>query len=317
MELRHLRYFVATAEALSFSRAASKLRLAQPSLSTQIRDLEEELGLQLLERGGNHVSLTDAGSVFLKESKAVLARVDKAVARAHEAAAGLAGELRVASMGPLTVGFLPACLQHFHQVRPAARLKVMEMAPSDQLAEIAAGRLHVGFVPSLFTRLANAKPLDLELILTSPLVVLMSPDHPLAGRKGLRLRELEGNVFLHVILFATDAHRAWTQDVCRRHGFSPRFGSAAGNAENLVSLVATGEGVALIPRIADRIRSAGCRVVPVTDKNLVYELYAVTNARIPSALRGAFLDSVRQEAALAEKEAAAAAGGTGPDASPD
>src|SRR5882757_2096681 len=135
MELRHLRYFVAVAEALSFSRAAASLRLAQPSLSTQIRDLENDLGLQLLERNRNRVALTDVGAIFLKEAKQVLARADKAVARAHEAAAGRAGELRIGSMGPLTISFLPACLHRLHVSLPRARVSVLEMGPPEQIAQ--------------------------------------------------------------------------------------------------------------------------------------------------------------------------------------
>src|SRR3954452_24858941 len=114
MELRHLRYFVAVAEELSFSRAAGRLRLAQPSLSAQIRDLEEELGFPLLDRSRNHVFLTDAGRVFLHESKELLERAEAAIKRAWEAARGRAGELRVGTVAPLTLSFLPASLSVFH-----------------------------------------------------------------------------------------------------------------------------------------------------------------------------------------------------------
>ena len=258
MELRHLRYFVAVAEALSFSRAATRLRLAQPSLSTQIRDLEEELGLELLERNRNRVALTDAGAVFLREARAVLARAEKAVARAKEAAAGTTGELRVGSMGPLTISFLPACLTRLHAALPKARISVTETGPSEQLTQIFAGRMHIGFVPEIFAKLPAGKRLAVRNIVRSPLIVLVSEHHPLAKRGAVRLRDLEDETFLHILMYGSDAQRVWTREICRSIGFMPQFGSAASNAENLVSMVAAGEGVALIPKIAERTGTPGC-----------------------------------------------------------
>lgn len=305
MELRHLRYFVAVAEALSFSRAATRLRLAQPSLSTQIRDLEDELGLELLERNRNRVALTDAGAVFLKESRAVLARAEKAVARAKEAAAGSTGELRVGSMGPLTISFLPACLTRLHAALPKARISVTETGPSDQLAQIFAGGMHMGFVPGIFAKLSAAKRLTVREILRSPLIVLVSEHHPLAKRGTVRLRDLEDETFLHILMYGSDAQRVWTRETCRGIGFLPHFGSAASNAENLVAMVAAGEGVALIPKIAERTGTPGCAPLLVADTGLHYSLCAVYDEKFPSALRDTFLTIVEEEAQRVEKLVAA------------
>ena len=304
MELRHLRYFVAVAEALSFSRAATRLRLAQPSLSTQIRDLEEELGLELLERNRNRVALTDAGAVFLKEARAVLARAEKAVARAKEAAAGTTGELRVGSMGPLTISFLPACLTRLHAALPKARISVTETGPSEQLTQIFAGRMHIGFVPEIFAKLPAGKRLAVRNIVRSPLIVLVSEHHPLAKRGTLRLRDLEDETFLHILMYGSDAQRVWTREICRSIGFMPQFGSAASNAENLVSMVAAGEGVALIPKIAERTGTPGCAALPLTDKGLHYNLCAVYDENFPSGLRDTFLGIVEEEAKKVETQLA-------------
>lgn len=304
MELRHLRYFVAVAEALSFSRAATRLRLAQPSLSTQIRDLEEELGLELLERNRNRVALTDAGAVFLKEARAVLARAEKAVARAKEAAAGTTGELRVGSMGPLTISFLPACLTRLHAALPKARISVTETGPSDQLTQIFAGRMHIGFVPEIFAKLSAGKRLAVRNILRSPLIVLVSEHHPLAKRGTVRLRDLEDETFLHILMYGSDAQRVWTREICRSIGFMPQFGSAASNAENLVSMVAAGEGVALIPKIAERTGTPGCAALLVSDKGLHYNLCAVYDENFPSGLRDTFLGIVEEEAKKVETQVA-------------
>ncbi len=304
MELRHLRYFVAVAEALSFSRAATRLRLAQPSLSTQIRDLEDELGLELLERNRNRVALTDAGAVFLKEARAVLARAEKAVARAKEAAAGTTGELRVGSMGPLTIGFLPACLTRLHAALPKARISVTETGPSEQITQIFAGRMHIGFIPEIFAKLSAAKRITVKNILRSPLIVLVSEHHPLAKKGTVRMRDLEDETFLHILMYGSDAQRVWTREICRSVGFLPQFGSAASNAENLVSMVAAGEGVALIPKIAERTGTPGCVALRVADNGLHYNLCAVYDENFPSGLRDTFLRIVEEEAQKVEKRVA-------------
>lgn len=302
MELRHLRYFVAVAEALSFSRAAAILHVAQPSLSTQIRDLENELGLMLLYRDRTRVALTDAGTVFLREARQVLSRAETAVKRAREAAEGQSGTLRVATMGPLTFSFLPACLTRFRAGNPEVRVTVSEMGPSEQVSRIARGEIHAGFVPAPFPRLAEAKRLTTTRILRSPLVVMMAPEHPYARTSGVNLRDLSDEVFLHIRLYGIDAQRIWTQEVCRRAGFQPRSGAGAVTPENLIGMVVAGEGIALIPKIAQRAPSAGCVYVPVLDKNVLYELLAVSNPRLPSALTERFLEIVAMEAAATERE---------------
>lgn len=301
MELRHLRYYVAVAEALSFSRAALRLRIAQPSLSKQIQDLETELGLRLLDRNRNHVALTDSGVVFLREARQVLARAETAIKRAKAAAAGSTGELRVATMGPLTFSFLPLCITHFRADAPDVRVTVTEMAPSDQLSKIALGEIHVGFIPAPFPKLAGAKTLRAEKIVRSPLVIMLAPDHWAAKSRSIRLRDLSDETFLHIRLFGSDAQRTWTQELCRKVGFTPTFGAAAINPDNLITMVAAGEGVALIPRIAQRGPAPGCIYVPIAEKQLYYELLAVSNPQTPSALADRFLAIAATEAAGFEK----------------
>src|SRR5215472_14834554 len=115
MELRHLRYFIAVAEAENVSRAALKLHLSQPALSRQIRDLEDELGFELLERTAKSVRLTEAGRTFLEESKAVIARVGEAVAKSKEIANRAKSELRLGYAPSLSVSILPHALRLFQQ----------------------------------------------------------------------------------------------------------------------------------------------------------------------------------------------------------
>lgn len=296
MELRHLRYYVAVGELLSFSQAALRLRISQPSLSTQIRDLEDEMGLRLLERDRQRVALTDAGAVFLREARQVLARAETAVRRAQQAAMGQVGELHIATMGPLTFNFLPTCLSRFRAEAPRVRITINEMAPSEQLNQLTRGEIHAGFIPAPFPRLAGVAHLSAKALLRSPLVVMMATEHPMAGRPRVRLKELADETFLHIRMFGLDAQKVWTQEMCRKVGFTPHFGAAAQNPDNLITMVVAGEGIALIPKVAQRGPATGCAYVPVAEKSLSYELLAVTNPRIPSPLADRFMKIVEAEA---------------------
>lgn len=133
MELRHLRYFVAVADELNFRKAAERLNVTRPALSKQIKDLEEETGLHLLERDTVSVALTDAGSVFLAEARAILSDVENAVALAREAQDGRRGELRIGSAGQIAASFLPEALRAFRSTFPDVEVVFVEMTPPEQL----------------------------------------------------------------------------------------------------------------------------------------------------------------------------------------
>ena len=145
MELRHLRYFVAVAEAENISRAALKLHVSQPALSRQIRDLEDELGFLLLERSAKSVRLTEAGRVFLAESRAVLQRVEDGVKAARVVATGVGGELHVGYAPTLTVRILPPTLRAFQAAMPTLRVKLHDLSTEEMLVWLREGKLQFAF----------------------------------------------------------------------------------------------------------------------------------------------------------------------------
>ena len=296
MELRHLRYFIAVAEELNFSRAAERLRLAQPSLSTQIRNLEDELGIRLLERDRNRVSLTDAGSVFLTEAKAVLRRAALAVARAHEAAEGHSGELHIGAISTLTMSFLPTSLSLFRQSFPNVGVTLVELSGQAQLDRLAKNQIHLGFIPAPFINDFERPETSSELLLQSPIMVVMNPNHPLAALKTVPLQKLLHETFLHIRLAQTEGQRIWTESICRKVGFVPRFGAVAETSENLLGMVAAGQGIAIIPKFNQRPSTPGFTFRPLADENLAFELYAIWNASSPSGLLKNFLNIAREEA---------------------
>lgn len=194
MELRHLRYFVAVAVAENISRASLKLHVSQPALSRQIRDLEDELGFPLLERGAKSVRLTDAGRVFLKESKAVLERVDDAVKAARAIAVGHRGELHVGYAPTLTARILPAALREFQAGMPGVRVRLHDESTEEMLAGLHAGRLQLAFL--VRPRAAALRGLRFEELMQDPLRLAVAPQHRFARRRVVALTDAQGEPFI-------------------------------------------------------------------------------------------------------------------------
>jgi DNA-binding transcriptional LysR family regulator len=179
MELRHLRYFVAVAEEENVSRAALRLNVSQPGLSRQVRDLEDELGFALLERGAKSIRLTEAGRVFLLEARAVLQRADEAVRAARAAAGG--GDLHIGYAPSLTARILPPALRAFQAERPGVRVALRDLSSGEMLGQLREGRLQLVFtVPPA----ASARGVRFEPLARVPLRLAVAPGHRLARRRG-------------------------------------------------------------------------------------------------------------------------------------
>lgn len=188
MELRHLRYFVAIAEEQSFTRAAERLWVAQPGLSSQIRRLEEELGIKLFERHARGVELTDAGEAFLRRARAALAAADDARALGGDLAKGLVGAIRLGiATGPGS-DLVPAFLDDFARARPDVELTVVESFGGTLLRDVRDGRLDAMVAPSVF----GSPELRRTQLTSEPVVVLAGAAHRL-GRSGpIGADELDG-----------------------------------------------------------------------------------------------------------------------------
>ena len=254
MELRHLRYFVTVAEELHFGRAAEKLHISQPPLSTQIRSLEEDLGVTLLHRTQRHVSLTQAGHAFLLEARQILARLEQAVLVTRRASRGEIGELVIGFISVADYNVLPAVLRQFRQRFPLVNLTLRESTTDAQIRDLIDGRIDVGFVlpPT------DEPALESICIVREPLVVALPERHPLAHRAGkLALAKLRDAPF---ILFPRPMAPGLYDDVvsfCRAAGFSPRVEQEAIQMQTIVSLVSAELGVALIPASLTNLRRTG------------------------------------------------------------
>lgn len=296
MELRHLRYFIAVAEELHFGRAAEQLGISQPPLSQQIQALEEEIGARLLERTNRRVELTEAGRLFLDESRQVLAQVDKAVQLARRAQRGELGELKVGftSSAPFT-STVPRSIHAFRQAYPDVHLELHEMSSAETVKALLEDRLQVGVIRPL------ALPdnlLAVELF-REPLVAVLRADHPLAAgsAEGLDIAAMAEEPF--VFFPRTFGTGLYDQLIAltREAGFSPRIAQEASEAMTIIGLVSAGLGVSVLPASFRRTRVEGVVYRTLLDPGATTAVWLVRRRGERSPLALSFVELVTREAA--------------------
>ncbi len=253
MELRHLRYFITVAELGSISRAADKLYMAQPPLSAQIRQLEDEVGAALFVRVPRGVRLTAAGQSFLEDARAILARAQQAAVRARESQAGLRATWRLGLMPSTTHTVLPGLLRRVAAAGLAIRIEAREMLPSSrQLRALRNDELDLGFLrPG-----DDLQGLETVAGIDDPYCLAIPADHPLAGERGpLRLRAAAHEAFVSFSRHGESDYFDQTAALCAEAGFTPDIRHEAGQFVNVLALVACGLGVAIVP--------ASCATLPM------------------------------------------------------
>lgn len=253
MDMRHLRCFVAVAEEMHFGRAAERLHLSQPPVSLAIKELEEELGVRLLERTSRRMSLTRAGEDALRDARAVLAAADTMRKRAREAAQGLMGTMSIGFISLPAYSFLPATLRQFTEDYQRVRVSLQEGTTDQILHDVESGSLDIGLV---FSTPDLPAALSSRLVQSEALVVALPETHPLAGGARIALEKLSNERFLgferHQGPLMFDAIVA----TCMRHGFSPKLFHAR-QMHTIVSLVSGGIGVALVPASVQALHREG------------------------------------------------------------
>ena len=292
MKLRHLRYFVAVGDELNFGRAALALHIAQPPLSRAIRALEAELGATLFDRGTRGVRLTGAGAALLPEARRLLRDAEAFRDGARQYAAGAAGTLSIGFVSTAAYNVLPRIVPAFRARRPGVRLALREATSDVQPAALASGELDVGFlIPGSRDPALAYAPLHRE-----PLVAAL----PARRRWPVRvsLRSLAGEAF---ILFprevAPELHDAIVS-LCRKAGFAPRIGQEAIQMQTIVSLVAGGMGVSLVPASLEHMRRDGVVYRPLAERGPRVEIGLAWRAADDSPLTRAFVAEARAASTL-------------------
>jgi LysR family cyn operon transcriptional activator len=237
MELRHLRYFVALADCLSFTRAAERVHVTQSTLSHQIRKLEEELGYVLFDRAPHHVALTESGKVFLEFAENALREVDRGLGALKKGAAEATGPLRIGATNTFNRSFIPRCVATFLGTHPGGRVAVEELSADAIRAKLYAGELDVGIA----YRPAEPSDLCFEPLHHEEMVLAVAPGHVFAGRARVRMVELDRQPL--VLLPRSFATRTMLDECFRTAGAEPVVCAEMNTIAPMLELVAqTGIG---------------------------------------------------------------------------
>ncbi len=276
MELRHLRYFRAVAEERHFGRAAVRLHMAQPPLSQQIRHLEDELGVTLLRRTTRRVDLTPAGEAYLARVREILAAVDAAREEAQRVDAGLEGRLVVGCVGSATYSLLPALARALREDLPGIDFTFRgEMLVPDQVDALRAGDIDLAL---LRTPLDDETGLAVRHLRRERLLVALPDGHRLAARARVRLTDLRDEDFIVHAGSGRSVMHALVVGLCRGVGFEPTLRHEVAETSTLVTFVAAGLGVAVVPAPVAELGVSGATYRPLSAGGARVNLAVATRA---------------------------------------
>jgi DNA-binding transcriptional LysR family regulator len=262
MELRHLRYFVAVAENLNFTKAAAKLHLAQPSLTRQVHNLEEEIGVRLLNRSKTQVALTEEGRSFLVDAKRILALAMESILAVQRLSRGETGQLNIAYLSNSDFELLPETLGSFRLAFPHIALNLFDMVPAEQFRALEIGKIDLGFVG--LRPPGTLGHVQWESIARHRTVVVLPARHPLARKSQVQLRDLRAMFFVGMSEKTHPGFRQWLHETCQPAGFTPRILQDADLEPALMTFVAQGLGVSLARERIKKLPHPGVVFRPLT-----------------------------------------------------
>lgn len=281
MEMRHLRAFLAVADLLHFGHAALKLRIAQPAISTAIRELEEELGVVLFHRTRRQVSLSDAGAHFRPAAEEALALLERGARAARRAALGETGRVVLQFTAMAALSDLPAALARFRAARPEVQVVVEQRGTLDQIEALRAGRCDLAFtvMPGEVGQLSTLA-LTLE-----PLVAVLPATHPLADAETLAFSQIAREPMLVLPRRTEPALNEAYRRLCLDAGVEPNVAMEVDQIDAVLAFVAAGIGISLTPASIRRLRFDGVVTVPLdpTVPSGVTILWAADRLSAPAA----------------------------------
>jgi DNA-binding transcriptional LysR family regulator len=304
MEIRRLRYFVAVAEELSFTRAAERLHIAQPPLSIQIRALEQEVGARLFDRDQRHVFLTQAGKHLLVRAREILAAVEAAKAEVKCAELGQVGLLHLGyAASAMFTSLLTSAIKQFQSGFPHVLLTLHEMTSLDQLNGLHYRTLDAGIVRK--SDVAVPAGIVIEEWYRAPLVAAMTSDHPLARKRAIRISDLRDQP---LIMYPRESGIGLYWQVlrlCTTAGFRPQIVREVQELSTIIGLVDAGVGIAIVPADTRSIHLDGVAYVALRDKNAFSTLYLAFRERDRNAHLRGLLAKLRERPELPPKLRAA------------
>lgn len=261
MELRHLRYFVSVAEHLNFTKAATKLRVAQPALSRQIRDLEDELGVQLFERNSRSVRLTEAGEVFLNEARAVLQRADEAAQAARAFVSGQRGDIHLGYAPSPTVELLPRVLRLFQEEYPAVRIVLHDLSAKEMTDGLRDKRLDAALC--VRGRPKDMRGLAYTELRSYPICLAVPAGHRLSKASRAGLAAIRPDKLLIYTRKDYPDYLAMLEAMFSGRTPMPEIAEEYDSATGLLAGIGAGRGVAIVPSVLARLAGPSLVFVPL------------------------------------------------------
>jgi LysR family transcriptional regulator, hydrogen peroxide-inducible genes activator len=280
MEFHQLRYVCAIADTGSFSRAAERCQIAQPSLSQQVLKLEEDLGTKLFDRLGRSVRLTEAGRAFLPHARSILSQMEMARSSVADKSADVYGSVAVGVIPTIAPYLMPRYTTAFAKKYPEAKLRIVEETTPILVESLRDLSIDL----AILALPLRHKDLELFPLRTEPLFAVLPKNHPLAATESLALKDLRGESF--VMLRDGHCFRDLSIAACTHARVTPRIAFESGQFSSLFGMVAAGIGISLAPEMAID-RNAGCRYVRLSDAR-------ATRTIVAAILRGRSFNRVQQ-----------------------
>ncbi len=279
LELRLVRQFVVVAEELNFRRAAERLHMSQPPLSVAMQNLEAIVGTPLLDRSKHHVRLTSAGQIFYKDSVRLLQLSQQAMDRARRTGEGQEGSLRLSFVPSAALDVLPAIFKKFQHDYPTVQLNLTAETTSRQLDDLRNGHSDLALVVG---PIFDARGLELVDLQSQHFVIAVPSTHPLAARKSVKIKELAAESFVSFPGSEGAGFVAALLGACKAAGFLPKVVQEASQMQAILTLVAGGLGIALVPASMRRLQMNDVTFLDVSDSRTPpsYELvfaYSINN----------------------------------------
>jgi DNA-binding transcriptional LysR family regulator len=285
MNFRLMRYFAAVAEQLSFSKAAAQLSIAQPALSQQIRQLEDQLGVVLFHRNKRHVALSAAGEVYLRHVQEIMRATEVAAMQARRAERGELGSLVVGFFEHMSYTLLPPIIREYRALFPDVDLRVKWFPVVEQIAALQRGEVDVSF----FRPVAEPEGVTCHPLLVEPFVLAMPKQHRLAKQKAISLEHCSSdNFIMYNQQLAPDFHRA-IHHMCATAGFTPNVALEVAQVYTCLGLVTSGIGIAFVPRSLEQLHHVDAVYRPLRGDNPPVEVSLAWREKAQSPLRQAFV----------------------------
>ncbi|AFY37057.1 transcriptional regulator, LysR family [[Leptolyngbya] sp. PCC 7376] len=295
IEFRQIRYFVAVAEELNFTRAAKKLRIAQSLLSRQIQNLEKEIGIQLLDRTKRKISLTPAGITFFDECRQIIQAVEQAIQNTQKVAQGKIGRIVMGIESSTRHDIVLKIIRQFHQSYPGIELVLQEMSSGKQVKALREKKITVGLLDPVIA----TTDLKFQVLFSDPLVAVLPEKHPLANSETIDLEDLATDLWVTGPHDGSCGLLKRLLDICKQYGFTPQIRQEANDIPMKLSFIAAGFGVSLLPASSRTLATPGVKFIPLQDPVPEIQMaIAWLDKPEPSPLRESLLETIHSAVGL-------------------